>query len=207
MDLEITYSLSKMKENLSWYFKSLKDMEQEGYEVLLPEGTDVSEDSKEEVIEKAEKQFNPEEYEEAKEELSKAYSEIEEKFTEYIKNTFNNRKNTIKAHLTEYGPGGSYHPPNEVIVCFKRFSTNQMLSTLLHEVIHLYIHPYIKKYEVKHWQKERIVDLLLNDSDILKEEQWQSHYNHVEEKIDKLFKKHFHESKERFFKEIKQKTS
>jgi len=178
-------------------------MEQEGYELSLPEGTDPSKDSKKKIMEKIEEEYDPSEYEEVKEKLLEAYSKIDEKFKAYIENTFSNKKDKIKVHLTKYGPGGSYHPPNEVTVCFKGFNTDQVLSNLLHEVIHLYIHPYIEKHDINHWEKERIVDLLLHETNVLERSSWQKNYNEAEGKVDPLFHKHFHESKDKFFKKLK----
>ena len=37
----------------------------------------------------------------------------------------------------------------------------QVSLTIIHEIIHLSIQELIEKYEVEHWEKERIVDLIV----------------------------------------------
>ena len=104
--------------------------------------------------------------------------------------------------LTKYGTEGSYNPPNRIFLNISNKSPQTLV--LLHEITHLIIHKYIKKYQIQHWEKERIVDLILNSKNFqfLKYTLWQKDYRKTEEYIDPLFKKIFFKSPEDFFKKI-----
>lgn len=71
-------------------------------------------------------------------------------------------KTEYKLFLTKYGTGGSYESPNKIILNIFNRKRQGLLKTIIHEIIHLIIHPLIEKYKTNHWQKERIVDLILN---------------------------------------------
>ena len=64
-------------------------------------------------------------------------------------------------NLTKYGVGGSYNYPNTVIANIKNSYSVGLLRTTLHEILHLNIHQWIIEYNINHWQKERVVDLLI----------------------------------------------
>ncbi len=70
----------------------------------------------------------------------------------------------IHVYFTMYGPGGSYYPPNKIIVVLKD-SIEWILKMIIHESIHLIIEePFIKKNNIRHWEKEALVDMLCMDS-------------------------------------------
>lgn len=63
--------------------------------------------------------------------------------------------------LTCYGTGGSYNSQNGVIVInIKTRTKEKIMGTIVHEIIHIGIQHLVDKYKVKHWQKERLVDLI-----------------------------------------------
>lgn len=66
---------------------------------------------------------------------------------------------TIK--LTKYGTGGSYHPPNTIVINIAKMKAS--VAAILHEMIHLAIEPYIQQHSVSQQSKERLVDLLLKE--------------------------------------------
>jgi hypothetical protein len=61
------------------------------------------------------------------------------------------------------------------------------------------------KYKVEHWEKERIVDLILNSEKFsaINYNSWQGRYSGVEKYIDPLFNKYFFNNKDDFFEKIK----
>jgi hypothetical protein len=75
------------------------------------------------------------------------------------------RKYTVQ--LTRYGPGGSYHADTGTIIMltnkageFKR-GTNPA-HTIIHEIVHIGIEDgIVTKFGLTHWEKERLVDLLV----------------------------------------------
>lgn len=66
-------------------------------------------------------------------------------------------------YFTKYGMGGSYHRPKSVILNITRKWNVGLLRTVIHEIIHLSIEDLIMEYKIKHWAKERIVDLIFAD--------------------------------------------
>lgn len=62
--------------------------------------------------------------------------------------------------LTRYGVGGSYYPPNTIILNIQFRRNEEGLKSVFHEMIHLAIQPLIEKFNIEHWTKERLVDLL-----------------------------------------------
>jgi len=75
--------------------------------------------------------------------------------------------------LTRYGPGGSYHYDTGTVVMLAtkdgKFKRSDPIQTIVHEIVHMGIEESIViKYKLSHWEKERLVDLLV--STIFKEE-------------------------------------
>ncbi len=105
-------------------------------------------------------------------------------------------------YLTNYGVGGSYNLPNIIIL---NINNKKGFKTIIHEIIHLLIETWIQEYKVQHWEKERIVDLVLNSKEFsfLKYNNWQGSYDNAEEYIDDLFNKYFFENPKNFFSKIK----
>jgi hypothetical protein len=73
---------------------------------------------------------------------------------------------TIAVHCTAYGPGGSYTPPDTIVVTLSH-TEGDPLQLIIHESIHLILEkPFIQKYALAHWEKEYIVDHLCKQSGI-----------------------------------------
>ena len=103
--------------------------------------------------------------------------------------------------LTNYGVGGSYNLPSLVVL---NINMKMLVKTVVHEIIHLMIQDLIDKYEIKQWEKERVVDNILNSKefDFLKYDEWQSGYQGAEKYIDELFDELFFDNPEEFFLKI-----
>jgi hypothetical protein len=64
--------------------------------------------------------------------------------------------------LTKYGMGGSYNVDlKQVIVSATTKSPGGTAGIVAHEIVHMTIQHLIDKYQVRHWRKERLVDLLM----------------------------------------------
>ena len=68
----------------------------------------------------------------------------------------------IGVTLTRYGMGGSYSPPNNVIINIARASGQGLIQCVLHETLHLHIEHLIQHYGLKQWEKEGLVELLFD---------------------------------------------
>lgn len=84
---------------------------------------------------------------------------IEQKFFDNIVDLLKIKSlKEYEVYLTQYGCGGSYWPPDKVIV-----NINLMrVYTIAHEIVHLMIEYLIRKHKISHWHKERMVDLYLS---------------------------------------------
>lgn len=68
---------------------------------------------------------------------------------------------TISVILTRYGPGGRYQPPNTIIINIALEKKDNVIETIVHEMVHLSIEHLIQQSHIGHWEKERIVDLVM----------------------------------------------
>jgi hypothetical protein len=134
--------------------------------------------------------------------INNDFSTIKDRLSKKLKEVF--KKNTLETflvYLTSYGAGGSYNPPNVIV-----FNINNKggLKTIIHEIIHLLIEDQVQKYKIQHWEKERIVDLIMNSKefDFLKYNFWQRDYAGAEKYIDKLFDDYFFKNQKNFFSNI-----
>lgn len=63
--------------------------------------------------------------------------------------------------ITRYGTGGSYNPPQKIIINISKKRLTKIYSIIIHEIIHLGIENLITKHKIPHFSKERLVDLLM----------------------------------------------
>lgn len=157
------YEIKRVKETLGklpWY-------KEKGYKVRFPEKliidsetivSDISENKIKEIIET---EYDEKDYTTQKVFLLENWQKIiDEIFVEFSKTDLKLRE-IYTVNLTKYGVGGSYHYPDVIITNIKNSYNIGLLRTTFHEILHLIIHPWIIEYKVGHWQKERIVDLLI----------------------------------------------
>lgn len=93
--------------------------------------------------------------------------------------------------LTKYGVGGSYNEPNYIVVNVHGKSAKSIIATVVHEVIHLAIEKFIKKYKIKHWYKERIVDLIASYTRLSSGQMQKAPLTTAVERIDCVFAKYY----------------
>jgi hypothetical protein len=190
------FELNRIKNSLSkldWY-------NSQGYKISLPEavGKDSTDDEIKEAIE-----YNEEDFKDYANKLTEEFSLINDKYFETLKEIFDVEiPEVYEVYLTKYGVGGSYNLPNKIIK--KITAKKEGIKTIVHEIIHLIIQPLIDKNKISHWEKERIVDLILNSKEFsfLGYDIWQKDY-HGAEKIDELFEEYFFEDVKGFFEKIK----
>jgi len=197
MNLDIKYSqdfevkrVKKTLEKMDWY-------KEQGYRPRLPEGIDQK-SSEQEIQTKITEEYQTEEYEKVTTELSKSFDQISTRFKNALKELFADVPNGIMVNITKYGVGGSYHLPSTIIL---NFHMSNLLNTVIHEIVHLVVEPFIQKHSIEHWEKERVVDLILHSDkfSFLNYDSWQRDYHGAEERVDGLFKKTFFNNTEEFF--------
>ena len=94
------------------------------------------------------------------ESIEQMYGKYETRLEDFVKSLNLPVIPEIKVSLTNYGIGGSYHLPNEIIVNTSRFFSIGLIITILHETVHLHIQHLIDQYKIGQWEKETIVNLL-----------------------------------------------
>jgi hypothetical protein len=174
-----------------------------GYRLKIPTGIDEN-SSNEKIKNQIKKEFNEEKFNEIKNDISADFLKIEKQFSRRIKSIFKfNIQDDFFVYLTNYGTGGSYNIPNIIIF---NINNPKGIKTIFHEIIHLLIEKWVRKYELTHWEKERVVDLILNSKEFifLEYDIWQENYHGVEKKFDKLFNDNFFKNPELFFSKIKE---
>ena len=193
LDFELRRAMDTLAE-LDWF-------NSEGYEPKLPKGINKK-STKKEIQKQIMKEFDKKKYEESIKNINSYFQIIKEELSANLKKFIKkNTPMTFLIYLTNYGVGGAYNLPNIVI-----FNINcaDDFNIIIHEIIHLLVEGLVKKYNIQHWEKERIVDLILNlkEFSFLKYNYWQEDYNNTEKYIDDLFNKYFLKNPEDFFSKI-----
>jgi len=167
--LRMKYSIKLELQRLLNIRKRVKWYEEMDYSkrINLPQGIgnldNLEKFSQEKIKKILEKEFNESEYQQANVKIKKNGKLIQL----FFKN-LENLKIKLKPHylivLTKYGTGGSYSRQSRQEAIFVNFfgrPIERILGVVAHEIIHLLIDPLVLKYKLEHWQKERIVDLIL----------------------------------------------
>lgn len=166
MKLNILYSPELEVERIINTLKRVGWYKENGYTVQLPESLDISDVTSitpESVKIAVSEDYNEQNYLGSKKYIEEHWNSVGEELTKNIKNTSLVLQNSYDIQLTRYGVGGSYHMPNKIIINIQRMFEFGLLKTIAHEGVHLSIQSMVEKYNVKHWHKERVVDLLLQE--------------------------------------------
>jgi hypothetical protein len=201
MPLEIKYSIGAEKQriwnaikNLSWYKKL-------GYVPCFPKNINPETDSLEKIYATLRGEYKEKDYKKAAAVIRKKFSKIENNFYSRIQKVCGKKiRKNYKLVITKYGVGGSYAPPNKIII---NINAGSPINTLLHEITHLAIEPYIQKYKIKQNEKERIVDLILISEPVSLNHYKMQKRGKEYKVIDPLFKKYFNQPIGEFFKRLK----
>jgi len=191
-ELEFVYSvkseLEKAKYVLSTEKKAFYRKNYKG--VVTPEGFSIEDDepcNEEELRAQIEKEIDQEEASIVTRELKDKIKEIVISLNPILQAIDYQIPDKYIIVLTKYGPGGSYHLPNKIILTMTKTKRSHD-EILAHELVHLAIEPLIQKNNTEHWVKERIVDLLMKKAF----SNYELQRNPVEaEKISQIFQDHY----------------
>lgn len=161
VELNISYSVEQeiwrvqsTLKKLSWYLE-------QGYHIDLPEGV-TGESSEEEITRAVKGEYTEADYAACAEMVLAEWPAISSGFEKMRSESSFHLRNEYNVILTKYGVGGSYNPDlNQVIVKVSIKPQSGTTSTIAHEIVHMTIQYLIDQYHVRHWRKERLVDLLL----------------------------------------------
>jgi len=200
MKLDIKYSLDFEVERVKNTLARLDWFNEQGYRPRLPDGVSKG-SSDSEIKQVIEAEFDQSIYEQAKQKLSDRFIPVADQFNSALVEVFDSSIDTIVINLTGYGVGGSYHLPSTIVI---NHHMSDLFKTVIHEIVHLMIQENIEKHEIEHWEKERIVDLILNSEQFsfLEYDSMQDTKG-TEKYVDGLFNECFFKDKEQFFKQMK----
>lgn len=164
--LEVNFSLENEIQRVQYTLNKLRWFMDNKYKINLPEKLKINPDiipdvSENQIRESVLAEYNEDDYKTQKDFLLKNWQKVADEALIELKKTSLTPEDIYIIHLTKYGVGGSYNPPNSITVNIKYRYSLGLLRTVFHEILHLTIHSWITEYGISHWQKERIVDLLI----------------------------------------------
>lgn len=194
----IDFEIRRTKDTLARldWFRSQK------YLLNLPKHI-TEESTEQQIMDQVKKEYDEKKYKALAQKILQDFSKFEKQFSQKIKDIFKeDAPNKFIVYLTNYGVGGSYNLPNIIVLNINNLNG---VKTIFHEIIHILIEPSAQKHNINHWEKERIVDLVLNSKEFefLEYNHWQKNYNNVEKYIDNLFKKCFNRNFDGFFSQMR----
>lgn len=182
------YEVERVKgalERLQWF----KD---NGYNVKFPESMVVNPDidiSEDQIKMAVDAEYNEDDFKIKEAYLLENWHKIIDDASAELAKTYLHAEDLYTIYLTKYGVGGGYDYPDTVIVNAGSFGQG-LLRMVFHEIVHLMIHTWITEYKVSHWQKERIVDLLMMKF-IPSVSRTQQIPTEVTEPVDRIFDEHY----------------
>jgi len=161
MKLAISSSIREETDRVTGTLKKSEWYAKNGYRIRLPAGLDPGRRYRKTDIERAvRKEFHKLERDAYAMRLRKRFAVVGKRFQAALDRHSIPHLKTYRVRLTGYGVGGSYHPPDRIVVNIAR-PVGRAAKTVCHEIIHLIIHRQIERHKIPHWDKERIVDLTM----------------------------------------------
>lgn len=161
VSLNISYGVEQEIWRVQNTLKKLLWYVEQGYKPHLPDGITID-SSDEDVIKVVQGEYYEADYAENAKRLQKEWATLPKGFERMRSESSFHLGNEYNVILTKYGVGGSYNPDlNQVIVKVSIKPQSGTASTIAHEIVHMTIQYLIDQYHVRHWRKERLVDLLM----------------------------------------------
>ncbi len=102
--------------------------------------------------------------------------------------------NGVQGDVVLYGVGGGYYPAKNKFSIWTdgnqenpKFKRANPIHTVGHEIIELSLSPLVKALELPHWQKERVIDLLMTQSPLANLFPEYRQQDNGDRKVDTLF--------------------
>lgn len=160
--IKFQYDIESETRRVKETVDDLEWLNENGYRFLLPSGMENRKDAQVEVVRKSvESEYDRKPYLIAEEAILKSWngnSGLMKRINEKMRGS--SSLNELTVILTRYGTQGSYLMPNSAIINISKVPPEFLIKTVVHESLHLMIENLIRRYLVKHWVKERVVDLI-----------------------------------------------
>ncbi|MFH1236401.1 MAG: hypothetical protein V1685_05730 [Parcubacteria group bacterium] len=152
---EVWYVQNAVKK-IPWYVENGYPIES----VKLPNGV-TKDSSDEEIVRTVNSEYADTDYVECAEKLQEEWKTISAGFEKMRSESSFHISDTYEVVLTKYGTGGNYNvDKSRVTVRINDKSRGGTVGIVAHEIVHMTIQYLIDQYHVRHWRKERLVDLL-----------------------------------------------
>jgi hypothetical protein len=163
-ELAIEYSTDSEFQTTKWLLSPQKRtfFKEKLYRVTLPHGFSLEREADEAALKRqVEKEIDEEKTREIKDQLKKVWPEIIGRLRPVFEEIGYEMPERYVVSLTQYGPGGSYNPPNFIKVKIENNNGRSVEQVVAHEAVHIGIEMLIRKHKIGHWDKEHVVDLLM----------------------------------------------
>jgi len=162
--INLIYSKAYELERVQSTINDIVWLKKNNYRFSLPSGVNGLEKiSKDKLNELIDSEYSEDDFKIAEHYILKDIDYIQKNISQIQSKLSNvNKLNIINIYLTKYGTGGSYNRPNNIIINLQAKPYEFLIKTVMHECVHLLIEDKIQKYNISHWQKERIVDLIMD---------------------------------------------
>ena len=138
------------------------------YRLGFPEGFSLDSTDFSDLEKQIKKELAPDKVELAKKQIMDKWTKSSKYIESFVDSLPYDKPETLNIVLTQYGVGGSYWPPNRVIINL-HFARKDLFETVTHELVHLLIEgPVIQKYQIKHESKEALIDYIGSHNKYLK---------------------------------------
>ncbi|MCX6787251.1 MAG: hypothetical protein NTY93_01860 [Candidatus Kaiserbacteria bacterium] len=162
--LTILYSVEQEIERVRDTIMKFSWFAEQGYTIerlKLPGGI-TKDSSDEDIIRAVNEEYSETDYAECATKLQEEWRFVSEEFEKMRNEPAFHLKDEYTVVLTKYGMGGSYDADSsKVIVNITSQLQGGVEGTVAHEIIHMTVQYLIDQYHVRHWRKERWVDLLM----------------------------------------------
>lgn len=162
--LNISYSVEQEIEYVTRIVKRIPWYLEQGYQldkIKLPKGV-TRDSSDEDVAQALHAEYSDTDYTACAERLQEEWEVYLPGFEQIRQEPSFHLEGEYNVVLTKYGMGGSYNTKtNSVIVRANTLIQGGTIGVIAHEIVHMTIQHLIDQYNVRHWRKERLVDLTI----------------------------------------------
>ncbi len=145
---------------LGWYKENKYNVDLIGFPKVL-DRENIFSVSDTDILNAIDAEYDETKFVESEKSLKELFSFYHDQLVIFLNETKLSVISPIVVQLTMYGMAGSYSLPNKAIVNVSKFYSVGLMRNVLHEIVHLHIQHLIDTYKIGQWQKERIVDLLM----------------------------------------------
>lgn len=165
--LSFNYSLKSEIERVEDTFRSKDFYIENGYQVFLPAGYTLDSFDLSGIKDRVAKEMSKDKVSVIENNIKKNWTRHQPAVDSFLSQLPYEKPKGLLVTLTQYGSGGSYWLPNEIVININY--DNNYFETVVHELIHLIIEkPVIEKFDIGHWQKESLVDYLFINNERVK---------------------------------------